>query len=571
MAQEERSELVRQATAAISSADTADDLRQVWGRFYPLLGHRALGRLLLRTGFEKAADSREDTGGQAEPVDPHAISMEIERHVSPPRAFTIEGLADFMEPDMERESLRRVLSDHDELVSLGPDQSGDIYFVPKRALFGWFRSLSFRLARVRQARLSERQLALAMSSLRARGRWNTTPARAIEFGQRFGFCAPGWAPREYVFPISKVLSHLPARSAERALSILEALLGAKMDAVPLDAILKAAKEAVSDLPPRQARVLQARAGLQRRRMTLQAIGAALGLTRQRVRQLQEKAWERIQHPSRQVSLIVALLGYVMHRQGSLIATTPSPAMRFLRFVCACTGVPHLELRRDGLTLLGASRQDAEALDSVWSFPDAMDVETLASRLDSESGLCLKGTDLIAVGEAIGRARRKRLNKAQKVYLALREIGSPAHYSTVAEEYNRLFPHDPSTERSIHAVLGREEYGVVWIGVRGTFALDEWGYEHPSKGLFEAVTEIVTNRYNATTRPVPFAVIAGEIGKYRRVVKLSSVTIAAHCNPSLKRVAADSFIPRPPGDEYQEEIAADELDRILREFESRSGD
>jgi hypothetical protein len=113
--------------------------------------------------------------------------------------------------------------------------------------------------------------------------------------------------------------------------------------------------------------------------------------------------------------------------------------------------------------------------------------------------------------------------------------------------------------------------VVWIGVRGTYALKEWGYERPSKGLFEAVADIVENRYEATGTPVPFAVIAAEMGKLRRVVKLSSLTFATHCNPRLRRVSGDSFVPRAPDDEVVEEIAEDELDRILQEFEDHLGD
>ena len=128
----------------------------------------------------------------------------------------------------------------------------------------------------------------------------------------------------------------------------------------------------------------------------------------------------------------------------------------------------------------------------------------------------------------------------------------------------------SIEHNIHALLSWEGHGVVWIGVRGTYALEEWGYEHPSKTLFDTVAEIVEERHGATGKPVPFTVIAAEMGKYRPLVKDSSLAFAAYCNPRLKRVSKNSFVPRIPGDEGQEAIAADELDRILQEFEGRTG-
>ena len=110
-------------------------------------------------------------------------------------------------------------------------------------------------------------------------------------------------------------------------------------------------------------------------------------------------------------------------------------------------------------------------------------------------------------------------------------------------YNSLYPDHKSTEHNIHAMLNREKYGVVWIGIRSTFALKEWGYERPSKILFNKVTKIVEKKYKETTRPVPFTVIVAEMGKYRQVVKHSSITIASYRNPNLLHINKNSFIPK----------------------------
>jgi hypothetical protein len=95
------------------------------------------------------------------------------------------------------------------------------------------------------------------------------------------------------------------------------------------------------------------------------------------------------------------------------------------------------------------------------------------------------------------------------------------------------------------VLNHEKYGVAWIGIRNTFALKEWGYEHPSKAFLNTVTKIVEKKYKETTRPVPFTVIVTEMEKYRQVVKHSSLTIASYRNPNLRRRGENSFIPRNP--------------------------
>lgn len=566
MTEGERLLLAQEAGAAFMKAESADDMRRIWRRFYMRLGHRVLGRLLLGRTPDNAVGVGSGKVGVGKPMDGAEIENEAGSFALWPRAFTDEELCKFADSDVNCEALRRTLLADSRFIWLASETSDEGYFVPKRTLLRWFGHVNQRLAQAGQTRLNQHGLGLAISSLRLDGRWDMPPPEAIEFGRRFAFCGSAWTTGQYIFPLAKILEHVSAGSAKRALAILEDLISAQ-DINPNVVLLEAVEKGLSSLTRRQAHVLRAREGLDGRRRTLQEISTPLRLTRERVRQIEEEAWKRIHHPARKITFVVALLRYVFFRQGSLMVNTNSPDINVLSLVCQAAGVPHAEVPHTGLTILGASAQHVEGLESLWSFPDVMDAEALASRIDRERGLSLLDTDLLVVSERIAHDRRKRLNKAQKVSLALCEVGGPSHYSAVAEAYNRLFPNDSLTERNVHAILGREQYGVVWIGMRGTFALKEWGWEHPSKGLFEAVTEIVKEKYQATDGPVPFTTIAAEIGKLRRAVKASSLTIAAHCNPDLRRIGKDSFLPRMPGDDDLEEIAADELDRILREFES----
>ena len=160
-----------------------------------------------------------------------------------------------------------------------------------------------------------------------------------------------------------------------------------------------------------------------------------------------------------------------------------------------------------------------------------------------------------------------LSKSRKVYLALKQIGRPAHFERISETYNSLFPMDCLSDHSVHAKLTREEHGVVWIGIKGTYALKEWGYERPSSTLFKTIAEIVEKKYAETSKPVSSLVIQAEVGKYRKVVNPNSIMFATYLNSNLLRVNENHFIPKP-ANESQVETPAEELDRILEEFEKR---
>lgn len=154
---------------------------------------------------------------------------------------------------------------------------------------------------------------------------------------------------------------------------------------------------------------------------------------------------------------------------------------------------------------------------------------------------------------------------QRVYLVLKNIGRPAHFSKITERYNLMFPEEPSKERNIHAVLGRGQYGIVWVGVKGTYALKEWGYKKPQP-MINSSQEIVERIYNMTGNPVPFTTILAEVGKDRQILNPSSLLIALSFNPNLKRVFKDFFVPKYGDDQYHEEVSDEELDEILKKYD-----
>ena len=484
-----------------------------------------------------------------------------------PRAFTFEELSDFTDSDINREELRHSLITDSRFIWLGQGASNEGHFIPERTLFLWFSRLSVRLAKAKQTRLSEHQVAMLMNSLRVDGRWDVPPLETIQFGRHLGFIGHAWTSGHYVFPVARILSFMSSSAAKVATTVLESFTEMQERGLSFEQLLQqSVQEGFSKFSPRVAYVVRAREGLlEGTRMTLEQIGMRLGRTRERTRQLETKFWNKLWRHQRR-PFIVALLCEVMGKQGSLIVPIDSRKASLGRFIAKCAGIPQVEVPHSGLVILGASPNEVTALESPGRFPDKIDAKIITTRLESEGQLYLIDSDLRILAERVAQFHRKNLNKEQRVYLTLRNVGKPAHYSKITEVHNSLFPDHLSTEHNIHAVLSREKYGVVWIGAKGTFALKEWGYDRPAKKMFDAVTEIVEKVYMRTGRPVPFAIIAAEIGKYRQVVTPASLTIATHCNPSLQRVYRDCFIPKDPADQLQDEISAEELNRILQEFE-----
>jgi len=506
-------------------------------------------------------------------MDHHQITYLLNIFAQYVRCFTLKELADFAGPDSDAETLKHSLLADSRFVQLSERDSNQAHFISNRSLFQWFCRLSVRLAQAKQTRLDKRQLALLMSSLRINDRWNTPPTEAVQFGSHFGFVARSYAANEYVFPIAHILSFMPHGLANYTTRrIMEAVSADITDVYwSFERLAQESIEKVfAHFTENECYVIKAREGiLTAEKMTLEQVGIRQGVTRQRVNQIESRLWHRLRHPTRARFFCTALICSIISRQGSLIVLKNSPESFLSGFLARFAHVPQAEFPRSKMLILGASPKDVALLPkSTGVIHEDIDTDSIATRLDAQRQLCVTSNDLKTLAENIAQFRRKRLTKGQMAYLALRAIGRPARCSEITEVYNTLFPEQPTAEYNLHAVLGRERCGVVWIGIRSTFALREWGYEHPSVTLFDAATGIVQEKFRETAQPVPFTIIIAEMGKRRRLVNSASLVVATQCNPNLRRIGKDSFLPKEPSDEIQEEISAEELDRILREFEKK---
>lgn len=482
------------------------------------------------------------------------------------RAFTPRELLELSRARSNCETLRGVLLNDKRFIVL--ETSDECFFVATSTVFRWFAHLTTRLAAAHLTKLTAQQLARSMSSLRLHGQWDTPPAQAIGFGHQFGFIIPTQTPGCYIFPLARLLSYLSAFRMKIARSVLMHLAEEENRSTAFrEPIEYSVRKGLALFDERVVDVVERRECLlNNTKATLEDISADRGVTRERIRQMEAEFWDSsklLKHSQVQMFFLKGLLCEVMRRKGSLLINATS---FWERFALKCMGIPFIEIPHTGRVILGGMSKDiAPLIKPLDHWVDLIDVDVMASQLESNSDVCLCTSDLKSICRSVASFCQKHLSRAKGVYITLHNIGKPAHYSEVARRYNQLFPHKSSNEHNIHAVLTRESHGVVWIGAKGMFALEEWGYKRPSKSIFETVEEIVETSHKRTGKPVPLTVIVAEFGKYRRFINPSSLIIATHCNPSLQRVSRDFFIPKKTTDQTKDESSADELDRILREF------
>jgi len=445
---------------------------------------------------------------------------------------------------------------------------GEVYFIPKKTLYRWYVNLNIRLAKMNTARMNHQELAHLMSFLNPDSRWHIPPLQFVKFGELFSLVRPTVNPHVYIFPLAYLLSFMTSSKVKIAKETLDNFNTDPWLTLPSDQmILERIQNVLGRLTPRERNVLSKREGLfGNARMTLEQIGQELNLTRERIRQIEDKSWRKLRHASYNRHFVAPLLFYVICHDGSMLV--PQGSMRNLIILIAkCNNVPVTIFPHTSLSILGLTKEDIVLPSDIWK--SATDLTKVASQLETHSMLLVNKQNQITLARRLSVYLLRKLYKSQKVYLTLKSIGRPAHFTEIAERYHSLFPEDQDTEHNIHARLIYNPYGVVWIGIKGTYALEEWGYERPSLTLFNTVIEIVEQKYAETGTPVPYSVILAELGKYRRVINPSSVVFATYRNPRLTQIEGDYFILKPI-EEFETDAAAEELDRILQEFEGQFG-
>lgn len=481
------------------------------------------------------------------------------------RSVDEDELLSFIQ-DSAKQELIAAIHEDPRFICICDGNKGEELFISKKALSLWYVKINVRLAIAKVPTLDSQRMALFMSSLRLQGRWYSPPTELIDFGKNFYFVASTYGSDKYFFPLARLMSFLSIGKIHVCQQILDSLAqNQELQPPTKNQVQELFAKCFDILTPRERNVIQKREGLFGKLCTLEEIGRELELTRERIRQIENKAWKRLNHPKYNYQFVATLIMDFMYRRGSLLIDY-SPANRFRIVIMRRSGIPVVDLYPINSGLVGSDDKEFRIPTDAWKYVFEPDV--FLEHLQLNNGLIMASDDLKTLSNKLTQRLTAKLSKRQRVYLALRSIGEHAHASEITEVHNYLFPKKKSSEHNIHAVLSYEKYGVVWIGVRGTFALKEWGYEHPAQTLFETVSSIVRQKYHETGKPVPLVVVQAEIGKFRRVVNPDSLTIATYCNTELEHIGGQYFVPKEPTSKTEKDsgLSSDTLDRILSEFE-----
>lgn len=449
------------------------------------------------------------------------------------------------------------LHNDQRFIAVGPD-----LFVTSTAVFDRARSLTLDLASGQQARLSQATLAHILSSLRRDGRWEAVPPEIADVLQRLGFCSPSCEQGYYVFPLARALAGCSAKVLSLASDRLRALAREQaFEPAPEGDLERCISDYLSRLDERLVKIIRARQGLGTPRRTLEQIGDTMGVTRERIRQIEARFFDRFpKKASRQAlqPLVNGLLDEAIRRQGNLVFSESNTSVRF---IARCLGVSITDLRGSGLIVLGLLPIE-EYLPISTRLSNGRAIVSQVVQSGHQRLTAIEHLHLEAACKWVGSGP----TKAERVTAILETIGKPAHYSEVAARYNEAFPEDASSAHVIHATLGRCP-DVVWIGTKGTFALASWGYARPEKPLFDQVAEIVLKQYALTGKHVPRDFVVAELGKDRKMLNPNSLEMALTMNARVRRSGKNLFVPtqQSHGENPEKDDTLDEMLRAFEEF------
>lgn len=483
-----------------------------------------------------------------------------------PAAFPADSVRIDLEDSLSLSVIIDRLIADPRFVILNGRHAGPVYFIPTASAFVfWIRLVDCAMKNGLYVLSKHSALAYFKTFAHLEHVDDEFPL-ILEHGDEFGFIANSLTPGKIVVPLSRLLRNLEARF--RTVMFCQIIRMASRDYCAELLSFGASgwiKELMKECDARTVDCIARRNGLfGEKQQTLEETGRHVHLTRERVRQIEQKFGERVRaHKHYYTKIVNALICEVLGKTSHYVFHEGSWERRF---VCRILGLPYARIERTNLLVFGVQEDTWLDIDDLMEKLTKLDTEELARALDGQWALHLGRNEIESLAFSLLDLCTQRFTRQKRVKACLESIGHLAHYSEITECYNALYQDDKLTEKQMQALLSQERNGIVWVGVKGTYALDSWGYFRPTRKLFDATYDIVKRFYAETGRPVPFGLVLAEIGKYRPVVKESSVRMALARNPYLTRVVGFSFVPSETVAVGNSETKIEDVDRILAEFE-----
>lgn len=294
-----------------------------------------------------------------------------------------------------------------------------------------------------------------------------------------------------------------------------------------------------------------------RPQTLEQIGQQLGITRERVRQIEKAALTRIrQEKNINPDFSNTLLAIVDEKGGVVRFATASDSLVDDEFAAELGFIIRTNPRfvfldkNDQFDSLVAnaelySEEDVKALhqlilDTTKEIGKPGKFEKIATRVDGPH----KAESLMEIAYASARMAELENNWGlshwpevnpksirDKVYLVLKKNGRPMHFSDIAKRLDQVLANPKKvTTQAVHNELIKDKRFVL-IG-RGIYALAEWGYQAGT--VADIIEEILKEESPLTKDEIVQRVLA------RRQVKVTTIALNLQEKPQFERVAKATY-------------------------------
>lgn len=316
---------------------------------------------------------------------------------------------------------------------------------------------------------------------------------------------------------------------------------------------------------REREIIARRFGLFDRKETLEQIGEMLGITRERVRQLEKSVMTKLRASAEQgkvphVAEFQAQILELLQQSGNagrvsdLTAKITEDANREeqARVAFLCQLCPELVViseddnfyssvgvkkSRDEKSLKTAVANLITTIKNLGEPKEISEIATAAKLSTPEEAAALASTSkqLATLNGRWGLVKWPMVNPKNirdKIYVILKEQGKHMHFNEIADAIKRSdFKRKDVTTQAIHNELIKDKRFVL-IG-RGIYALKEWGYK---KGT---VADIIIEVLKEANEPLHRDEIVKRVLK-SRFVKETTILLNLQGKPQFKRVAKATY-------------------------------
>ncbi|PKL31777.1 hypothetical protein CVV43_01465 [Candidatus Saccharibacteria bacterium HGW-Saccharibacteria-1] len=317
---------------------------------------------------------------------------------------------------------------------------------------------------------------------------------------------------------------------------------------------------------REREIITRRFGLYDRRETLEQIGELLGITRERVRQLEKAILNRLKAATEGNKIVsvgtmektiireLSEMGRVARVQDltdQLLGRISNQRERaHVAFIAELAPNIAVLNKNDnyflsvGILEYGDEKKMRSEVDSIVStikkHGQPLTIEELHDKLNYEHpsyvrALASTSKLLAHLKDSWGLVKWPTVNPKNirdKIYVILAENGKPMHFSEIADSIkDSSFKRKDVTTQAIHNELIKDSRFVL-IG-RGIYALDNWGF---NKGT---VSDIIADVLKESSEPLHRDEIVKRVLKSRQV-KETTILLNLQSKPQFKRVAKATY-------------------------------